>query len=289
VTEPDPDAPISHSPSLLRRGRLLAGGLVVLVTVVATPLLAAGSSASSGSSAGPRQEEGQDQELVEQGRRLYLTGCSSCHGPDGKGIPIEDGGAGGPSLEHAGEAGAYFFLSTGRMPLANTDEEPTRKEPAYSPDQIDALVAYVASLGDGPELPDVDTADADLAEGGRIYRANCQACHSASGSGGALSYGNAAPALESATNRQVGAAVRVGPGEMPVFGHDSINDRDLDDLVKYVEHLRSPADPGGLPIGRTGPIPEGFVAWLVGIPAFLLLAVWIGTRSPIRSRREAKS
>jgi ubiquinol-cytochrome c reductase cytochrome c subunit len=268
---------------------MAACGLLALVTLVATPLVAGSSSAA------PRQDgdgdEGsggdRDQEaLIEEGAQLFATGCSSCHGPDGEGVPIEDGGAGGPSLDDAGEAGAYFFLSTGRMPLANTEEQPTRKEPAYSPEEIDALVAFVASLGDGPELPQVDLGDADLAQGGQIYRANCQACHSASGSGGALSYGRAAPALESATDQQVAAAVRVGPGQMPVFGRDVIDDGELDDLVRYVEYLRSPEDPGGLPIGRTGPIPEGFVAWLVGIPAFLLLVVWIGTRSPIRPRRE---
>jgi len=276
-----PDADSVPAPRF--RARLVAGAFVALVTLGATPLLAARSSA------GPQQTGddggGGDQELVERGARLYATGCSSCHGPDGGGVEIEDGGAGGPSLVDAGEAGAYFFLSTGRMPLANSEEQPTRKDPAYSADEIDALVAFVASLGDGPELPQVDPDGADLAEGGRIYRANCQACHSASGSGGALSYGRAAPALESATDAQVAAAVRVGPGQMPVFGHDTINDNDLDDLVRYVGYLRSPEDPGGLPIGRTGPIPEGFVAWIVGIPAFLLLTVWIGTRSPIRPRR----
>jgi ubiquinol-cytochrome c reductase cytochrome c subunit len=261
---------------------LAACALVVLVTAGATPLLA-------GRSDGGARQEGDDDQLVERGADLYATGCSSCHGPDGGGIEIQDGGAGGPSLEHAGEAGAYFFLSTGRMPLANTEEEPTRKEPAYDDDEIAALVAYVASLGDGPGLPQVDPDGADLAEGGALYRANCQACHSASGSGGALSYGQAAPALEAATDTQVAAAVRVGPGQMPVFGSDVISERELDDLVRYVGFLRHPADPGGLPIGRTGPIPEGFVAWLVGIPALLLLTLWIGTRSPIRSRREPKS
>jgi ubiquinol-cytochrome c reductase cytochrome c subunit len=146
-------------------------------------------------------------------------------------------------------------------------------------------VAYVASLGDGPELPDVDVEGADLANGGLIYRANCQACHSASGSGGALSYGRAAPGLADATPTQVGAAVRIGPGQMPVFGPDIISDEELDDLAAYVEYLKDPEDPGGVPIGRTGPIPEGFVAWLVGMTALLALVAWIGTRSPIRPRR----
>lgn len=284
MTTPDPVSRPRRR-TRARRGHLVAGALVALVTLGATPLLAARSSA------GPQQtgdDDDRDQELVERGAQLYATGCSSCHGPDGEGVEVDDGGAGGPSIVDAGEAGAYFFLSTGRMPLANSEEQPTRKDPAYAPDEIDALVAYVASLGDGPALPQVDTSDADLAEGGRIYRANCQACHSASGSGGALSYGRAAPALQPATDEQVAAAVRVGPGQMPVFGDDAIDDDDLDDLIRYVGFLRTPEDPGGLPIGRTGPIPEGFVAWIVGIPAFLLLTVWIGTRSPIRPRREPK-
>lgn len=264
------------------RAAVVAGPVLV---AAAAGLLAAGQASAQdagagGGSQGAEGDELSQAELVEEGRQLYATGCVSCHGDDGRGIEIGDG-AGGPSLQDAGEAGAYYYLSTGRMPLSDPDEQPTRKDPAYSPVQIDALVAYVASLGDGPELPDVDIDGADLAEGGLVYRANCQACHSASGSGGALSYGQAAPRLASATPAQVGAAVRIGPGEMPVFGSDIVSDQDLDDLSAYVRYLERPDDPGGLPIGRTGPIPEGFLAWLVGIGAFLGLVFWIGTRSPI--------
>jgi ubiquinol-cytochrome c reductase cytochrome c subunit len=252
----------------------------LLVTAAVTPLVAAGS---------PAQEGEPDDELLAVGRELYLTGCSSCHGPNGEGVAGPDGDVRGPSLQDAGEAGAYYYLSTGRMPLANPEEEPVRKPPAYSPDAIDALVAYVASLGDGPELPAIDVEDADLANGGAIFRANCQACHSASGSGGALSYGRAAPRLSDATPEQAGAAVRIGPGQMPVFGPDIITDKELADLAAYVEYLRDPDDPGGVPIGRTGPIPEGFVAWLVGVPALLALVAWIGTRSPIRRRSRERA
>jgi ubiquinol-cytochrome c reductase cytochrome c subunit len=247
---------------------LLAAPL--LATALATPLAVA---------AAPSQEGDDDQ--LAQGRELYLTGCSSCHGPDGEGVDAPSG-LRGPSLIEAGEAGAYYYLSTGRMPLASSEEQPTRKDPAYTPEQIDALVAYIASLDDGPELPDVDASEGDLAEGGVIYRASCQACHSASGSGGALSYGRAAPRLSESTPRQVGAAVRSGPGQMPVFGPETITDDQLNDLARYVEYLHDPSDPGGIPIGRTGPIPEGFVAWLIAIPALLALVAWIGTRSPIR-------
>ena len=118
-----------------------------------------------------------------------------------------------------------------------------------------------------------------------VFRANCQACHSAFGSGGALSYGRAAPNLHSADPTEVGAAVRAGPGQMPVFGADTIDDGALDDLAAYVELLRSPPNEGGLQIGRNGPVPEGFVIWLFGIGGLLLVATWIGGRSPIAEAR----
>jgi ubiquinol-cytochrome c reductase cytochrome c subunit len=249
--------------------RRLLLALPVMAAVAATPLVV-------------DPAAGQDSELLETGRELYETGCASCHGNEGEGVVAPDESQRGPSLQSSGEAAAYYYLTTGRMPLANSEEQPTRKDPAYDDAEIEALVAYVGSLGDGPRVPEVDIDDADLAAGGEIFRANCQACHSASGSGGALSYGRAAPRLADATPTQVAAAVRVGPGQMPVFGDETIDDDELDDLAAYVDYLRSPEDPGGLPIGRTGPIPEGFVAWLIGMVALVALVMWIGTRNPIR-------
>jgi ubiquinol-cytochrome c reductase cytochrome c subunit len=187
-------------------------------------------------------------------------------------------------LESAGEAGAYYQLSTGRMPLADPHEAAVRKRPAYTADEINALVAYVGSLGNGPKVPVIDIEHADVAAGGDLFRANCAPCHSASGAGGALSYGNAAPPLSQAEPLQVGAAVRSGPGQMPVFGPEVFDDEQLSDIAAYVEYLRHPQDPGGVPIGRTGPVPEGFVAWFFGMGAFVALVAWIGTRAPLRRR-----
>lgn len=249
----------------------------------------------------PAEATTQERSLLEEGKDLYLTGCASCHGADGQGVRIAaseeglgaqvvedadgDGQLRGPSLRDSGAANAYYYLSTGRMPLGNTDDQPQRKKPAYTRDQIDALVAYVDSLGDGPPLPEVSIEGADVAEGGVIFRANCQACHSAFGSGGALSYGRSAPALHSSTPMEVGAAVRAGPGQMPTFGPDVISDEELDDLAAYVELLRTPPGDGGVQIGRNGPVPEGFVAWLFGIGSLLLITAWIGGRSPISAAR----
>ncbi len=271
--------------------------LVVALTCFALALVGAGAGPASAVGSVP---SGVDP-LVAAGEQLYTTGCSSCHGVDGGGVrltetaagvgsEVVDGGEGagelrGPSLRDAGAAGAYYYLSTGRMPLANPNDQPRRKDPAYTPQEIDALVAYVASLGDGPELPEIDLDDADVAEGGVIFRGSCQACHSAFGSGGALSYGRSAPNLHSSDPLEVGAAMRAGPGQMPVFGPDIIAEEGLDDVAAYVEFLRAPPIEGGLQIGRNGPVPEGFVIWLFGIGSLLLVVTWIGGRSPIRTAR----
>ena len=217
--------------------------------------------------------------LVEQGSELFATGCSSCHGLDGKGAKTDQGKVRGPSVVNAGEAAAYYQLSTGRMPLAASGDNPVRKDPAYGPSEIDSLVAYVGSLGSGPPIPEVNPSKGDLADGGVLFRQNCQACHSATGAGGALSYGRAAPSLGQSTATQVGAAMRSGPGQMPVFDPQSLSPDDVDSIARYVQYLERPEDPGGLSLGRLGPIPEGFLVWVFGLGVLLIVCVWIGGRN----------
>lgn len=243
---------------------------------------ASASSAGRDTATGPSAPADQ----ISTGRALFVTGCSSCHAVDGRGVTTDDGSVRGPSIIHTGEAGAYYQLSTGRMPLTDSSKQAERKPPAFDKTSIDALVAYVASLGTGPKLPHVRVADANLADGGEIFRANCAPCHSAAGSGGALSYGAAAPSLSQATALEVGAAVRSGPGQMPVFGPSSLSAGQVNDVSDYVQYLRAPDDRGGIPIGRTGPVPEGFVAWTLGMGALLAAVGWIGTRSPARESIE---
>lgn len=221
-----------------------------------------------------------DPEVVDRGRELFLTGCSTCHGPVGEGVTNPDGTVRGPGVVNSGAAAAYYYLATGRMPHDNSRTQPVRKRPAYNQDDIEAIVAYVDSLGVGPDIPAVDLeglSDDDLAEGGAIFRARCAPCHSAAGVGGALSYGRAAPPLGNAEPLEVATAVRSGPGEMPVFGRE-LSEDDLNRVTAYVQYLRTPEDPGGVPIGRVGPIPEGFVAWVVGIGSLLVVVAWIGSR-----------
>lgn len=230
---------------------------------VAVALVAGGAHARAGAQQGE----------AELGRRLFVSDCASCHGVDGRGVEDQ-----GPSLQDAGPASAHFYLTSGRMPMATTQGQSRRKPVRYDEEEIDALVAHVASLGEGPEIPDIDPAGGDLARGNVLYSANCASCHNSAGSGGALGQAVFAPAVHEATALQVAEAVRVGPGAMPAFSEATLDGQQLDDLVRYVEFLDDPVDRGGAHLGRVGPIPEGLVAWIIGLGLPLLAAAWIGTR-----------
>jgi ubiquinol-cytochrome c reductase cytochrome c subunit len=210
-----------------------------------------------------------DPATVAAGEQLFLTACVSCHGVGGVGTP------GYPSLIGVGAASADFYLRTGRMPLAFPVPQAPEKGVAYSDAEIEQLVAYVASLGDGPAVPDVDPSRGSRSEGAQLFLANCAPCHQSAGSGGALSYGNHAPSLLSVEPTQMGEAMRIGPGQMPVFGPDTLTDQQVDSIANYVLYLQNPDDAGGVRIGATGPVPEGLVAWLVGLGLLMLVIRWI--------------
>jgi ubiquinol-cytochrome c reductase cytochrome c subunit len=223
----------------------------------------------------PAQQTGRapsaDRALVAQGRTLYAETCSSCHGFDARGRPGR-----GPSLYGAGAQAADFYLSTGRMPLADPDDAPVRTKPQLSRAQIAALTAYVGSLG-GPPIPSVDPARGDLAEGLRAFTEDCAGCHQVVGRGGVV-VGGIAPPLQQATPTQVAEAIRIGPYLMPRFTMVQVDQQRLDAIVRYVAWTKHPDDRGGWGIGNIGPIPEGMVAWLLGLAALLLVASLIGER-----------
>jgi ubiquinol-cytochrome c reductase cytochrome c subunit len=205
----------------------------------------------------------------QRGRELYLTGCQSCHGFDARGIP---GTA--PSLHGVGAVSADFYLSTGRMPLDDPKSQPDRTEPAYDRRSLDDLIAYVGSLG-GPSIPQVDVARASVSDGQRLFTQNCAACHQVVGRGGVMA-GAFVPTLLEATPRQVFEAARTGPYVMPRFGQAQLSDRELTSIARYVQYAKHPENPGGWALFNVGPVPEGMVAWLIGLLALLLVIRMLG-------------
>lgn len=206
---------------------------------------------------------------VQRGAELYSSGCSSCHGVDYKGVDNR-----GPSLLVEGEASTDFVLRTGRMPLAAPGMQAQRGPVRYSDEEIKALVAFVGSIGDGPGIPDVDPLRGQLADGGELYRLNCAACHVASGAGAPIGGGRRAPNLLKSTPTQVGEAILVGPGSMPIFG--SLSAGDIDSLATYVESLKEQHTTGASSFGGAGPVAEGLAAWLLALVPLIALTRWIG-------------
>lgn len=215
-------------------------------------------------------------EPAADGPGLYAVHCATCHGADGAGVTNR-----GPSLLHEGRAAADFTLRTGRMPLADSYAQPSRGPVRFTDAQIRALVDYVGEIGDGPDIPDVDPSTGSLADGARLFRLNCAACHVASGAGSAIGTGGIAPSLMESTPTQVGEAVVIGPGAMPVFG--AMTDDDLDDLAAYVERLQDDNTTGATSLGGVGPVAEGLAAWAIGLGAIVALTRWIGSPSDARA------
>ena len=209
-----------------------------------------------------------DQAVVEAGRGLFTANCAACHGAQGQ------GSGSGPSLVGVGAASANFYLQTGRMPLSAPGQRVVRQAPRFDQAQIQALVAYVASLGPGPAIPQV-ASNGDLHRGWELFQANCAACHNATGAGNAIGGGYVAVDLGNADPTTIGEATIIGPGAMPAFAFD---DTSLADIAAYVRWLRDAPTPGGAPIGQVGPVAEGFVAVAVGLPLLILVSLFAARR-----------
>lgn len=229
---------------------------------------------------------------ITDGKTLYMRDCAWCHGANAEGTDH------GPSLTERANGTAHidFVLSTGRMPLDSPDQPMQRRPAVYTQEQIEAIVEYVADELPitGPDVPELNTTEADMGLGNQLYQENCAACHATTGIGGALGSGGddlpsvsregeiLAPDLSDSTPKEVAEAMLAGPGTMPVFGPETFSQRELDSIVDYVGYLQEASNRGGLPMGRTGPWAEGAVAWIVGLGLLIIFIMWIGTRSPGR-------
>ena len=255
-----------------RRQPVVALAMLLFALVTVGGLYAAAATVRPAEAAGAASSETQ----VEMGKQLYLEGCSSCHSLQAQ------GSADGPTLIGVGAAAVDFQVSTGRMPLAAPGVQSVAGPPKYNEEQTAALAAYVASLAPGPAIPSaeqVDFASADVAEGGVLFRVNCQQCHQAAGQGGALTQGKYAPSLMGATPTQMYEAMITRPESMPVFSDATLPEEDKKAIMAYVDYLQNASDPGGLSLGRLGPVTEGLFLWTAVFGALIAVAVWIGIKA----------
>lgn len=219
---------------------------------------------------------------VATGKALFAVGCASCHGLNGQGQVTSE--IQGPPLNGVGAISVDFQVSTGRMPMARPAEQAPVKPNRYSPDEVAALAAYVASLGPGPSIPDPKQYDTsgisaeDIARGGELFRTNCSACHNFAGAGGALPGGKYAPSLYGVSNKRIYEALIIGPQQMPVFSDQVLRPDDKRAIISYLSTLHANADQGGLSLGALGPVSEGLWAWILGLGSLVGFAIWIAAK-----------
>jgi ubiquinol-cytochrome c reductase cytochrome c subunit len=216
-----------------------------------------------------------DAAQIERGEELFQTSCITCHGANLQGVMDR-----GPSLVGVGQAAAYFQLSTGRMPAVENQAQMPRKEPWFTPDEIDDIAAYIQANGGGPVIPETGLRDnSQVAMGGELFRLNCASCHNFTGQGGALSQGKYAPSLDQATDEEIWGAMLSGPENMPKFGDGQLTPEEKAAIVAFIQNNKATIDPGGLPLGGFGPAPEGLIAFLVGMGAIVAATLWMGARA----------
>jgi ubiquinol-cytochrome c reductase cytochrome c subunit len=268
--------------SPVRRTAILFGGIAVLALLL-TP--ATGTAASRRAAVAAQQQPADSPALNARGRELYQNACASCHGPNPSGPSYYPRV---PSLADTGGAAAVdWVLRTGRMPWKdNKGPAIERGEPRFGDEDIRALVVYIGKAVGDAQVPQVDLAQGNLQRGRQLYGQACAACHGMNGAGAALGGQNIAVSLQNVHPQDVAEAIKIGPGQMPVgggltdyeFGTAS-STQEVNDIARYVESLRtSPYNRGGAPIGGKGPVPEGFVAWVIGLGALVLAARWIAGR-----------
>ena len=214
---------------------------------------------------------------IEEGRQIFLKGCSSCHGLNAEGPQIA------PTLIGVGAASVDFQVGTGRMPMADMSTQAMRKDPIYNAEETAALAAYVASLAPGPAIPGESELnferDGSTAEGGELFRNNCAMCHNFAGQGGALSQGKYAPTLMGVEPKHIYEAMVSGPQSMPVFSDKTITPEEKLSIIKWIKSAEKEPNLGGASLGRVGPVTEGLLGWVLGLGMLIGVAVWLAMKA----------
>ncbi len=274
-----------------RRGPVAGLAVVLMGLLLTGGLYAAFSPASA-------REDGSAAQ-IKQGRELFLVGCSFCHGDNGQGVKTLDGNQLGPPLVGVGAAAVDFQVGTGRMPAVQPGPQIPQKEVSYTPEEIAALAAYVASLGPGPAIPNPSDYSLDglsdeqrqeaITRGGQIFLTNCTACHNAQGAGGAMPRGGYAPKIQGVPAKYIYEAMLTGPQAMDNFSNGNLTPDEKRDIIAYLHSLQDSPDYGGFGMGGLGPVNEGLFAWLVGIGSLVGVAIWIAAHTARSSKEKAEA
>jgi ubiquinol-cytochrome c reductase cytochrome c subunit len=75
--------------------------------------------------------------------------------------------------------------------------------------------------------------------------------------------------------------MQTGPQNMPSFPDTVMPEKAKKDIIGYLNAVNSDQtkNPGGLELGGLGPVSEGLFAWIFGLGALVVVAVWVAART----------
>jgi ubiquinol-cytochrome c reductase cytochrome c subunit len=197
------------------------------------------------------------------GKAIFDQQCVKCHGQLGEGVRATITMAGPPLLAVHDPATVLTAMEVGPSHMP-------RFAFVLSMDQMRAVATYVTQ-----KIAVIPMNQGSITEGGQYYRLYCDACHGPAARGDVLAFvGVNPPSLARASPPVVAAIIRTGFGPMPSFPPQELSDEQLDSIVKYVQFMQHPPDPGGSPLGYFGPVAEGFIAWMA-LFVIIGICVWI--------------
>lgn len=263
----------STSPAPARRsGRRHPLATAALLVV---GLLATGGAYALATTSATAETTVANEQLVEDGGKLFAANCASCHGLQGAGTEA------GPSVIGVGALAVDFQVGTGRMPMAASGPQAEVKPVQFTQEQIDAMGAWVASLAPGPAVPPERylAGDGDAAIGAELFRINCAMCHNVAGAGGALTEGKYAPGLAGVDPVHVYGAMATGPQNMPVFSDLNLTPEEKNDIITYLQYIEENPSVGGFDLGSLGPVSEGLFIWIFGLGGLVAVTIWLTAKS----------
>jgi ubiquinol-cytochrome c reductase cytochrome c subunit len=73
-------------------------------------------------------------------------------------------------------------------------------------------------------------------------------------------------------------AMITGPQQMPVFSNQVLTPDDKRHIIAYLKRMENQPSQGGLTLGALGPVTEGLWAWIAGVGACVVIAVWLAAK-----------
>ena len=243
-----------------------------------------------------RQEHSKaDDELIEQGRKLFTVGCSSCHGLNAEGVVTKGGRNYGPPLVGVGAAAVDFQVGTGRMPTAAARHAGTAARRSSTPTRRSRRWrAYIASLGPGPAIP--ERGDDRPERGRRRPRRRDSSWPTARPA--TTSPARAARCRTAATRPSLMNVEPLSTSTRPCSpGRSrcrcspttSLTPEDKRDIIAYIDSAQGPDRRTAERPRQPGPVSEGLWGWLLGIGGLVLVAVWIGNNGVRAGKKKRMS